>query len=67
MNAPERNDGLITVLDVGSARVRVVVAEVADGALRYRGHGSTAAKGMRKGLVAELAPAARATAAALGR
>ena len=59
MNAPERNDGLITVLDVGSARVRVVVAEVVDGALRYRGHGSTAAKGMRKGLVAELAPAAR--------
>ena len=59
MNAPERNDGLITVLDVGSARVRVVVAEVADGALRYRGHGSTAAKGMRKGLVADLAPAAR--------
>jgi len=59
MNAPERNDGLITVLDVGSSRVRVVVAEVVDGALRHRGHGSTAAKGMRKGLVAELAPAAR--------
>ena len=59
MNAPERHDGLITVLDVGSSRVRVVVAEIVDGALRHRGHGSTLAKGMRKGLVAELAPAAR--------
>src|ERR1700748_611893 len=59
MNAPERHHGRITVLDVGSARVRGLVAEVTDGALRYRGHGATAAKGMRKGLVAELAPAAR--------
>ena len=59
MNAPERNDGLITVLDVGSSRVRVLVAEVVDGALRHRGHGGASAKGMRKGLVAELTPAAR--------
>ena len=59
MNAPERNDGLITVLDVGSSRVRVLVAEVVDGALRHRGHGGAAAKGIRKGVVAELAPASR--------
>ncbi|MEA2775768.1 MAG: cell division protein FtsA, partial [Acetobacteraceae bacterium] len=49
MNAPERNDSLITVMDVGSSRVRVLVAEVVDGALRLRGHGSAVAKGMRKG------------------
>ncbi len=59
MNAPERQDSLITVLDVGSARVRALVAEVVDGALRYRGHGTTIAKGMRKGLVADLNPAAK--------
>ncbi len=60
MSAPERMDSLITVLDVGSARVRALVAEVVDGALRYRGHGTTPSKGMRKGLVADLNPASRA-------
>jgi cell division protein FtsA len=59
MSGAERSDGLITVLDVGSARVRVLVAEVVEGALRHRGHGAAPARGMRKGLVAELAPAAR--------
>ena len=48
---------LITVLDCGSQKSCVLVAEVADGALRYRGHGVEASLGMRKGLIADLGPA----------
>ena len=58
MNA--RQDNLITVLDAGSSKICVLVAELQDGVLRYRGHGIEAARGMRKGLIAELGPAAEA-------
>jgi cell division protein FtsA len=51
---------LITVLDAGSQKSCVLVAEVADGVLRYRGHGIEPSQGMRKGLIAELGPAAEA-------
>ena len=53
-------ENLITVLDAGSQKSCVLVAEIADGVLRYRGHGIEPSKGMRKGLIAELAPAAEA-------
>ncbi|SFS15159.1 cell division protein FtsA [Granulicella pectinivorans] len=53
-------ESLITVLDAGSAKTCVLVAEVTDGVLRYRGHGIELSKGMRKGLIAELGPAAEA-------
>lgn len=56
----ESPEDLITVLDAGSAKCCVLVAEVQDGVLRYRGHGIERAKGMRKGLIADLAPAADA-------
>lgn len=51
---------LITVLDAGSQKSIVLVAEVTDGVLRYRGHGIEQSRGMRKGLIAELGPAAEA-------
>ena len=51
---------LITVLDAGSQKSVVLVAEVTDGVLRYRGHGVELSRGMRKGLIAELGPAAEA-------
>ena len=51
---------LITVLDAGSQKSVVLVAEIADGVLRYRGHGVEPSRGMRKGLIAELGPAAEA-------
>jgi cell division protein FtsA len=60
----QKQDNLIVVLDVGSANTRVLVAEVNDGVLRYRGHGVVESAGMRKGLIAELAPAAKAVRAA---
>ena len=37
MNA--KMDNLITVLDAGSSKSCVLVAELIDGVLRYRGHG----------------------------
>ena len=58
MNPKQEN--LITVLDAGSQKSVVLVAEVADGVLRYRGHGVEPSQGMRKGLIAELGPAAEA-------
>jgi cell division protein FtsA len=56
----QKEDNLITVLDAGSAKSVVLVAELQDGVLRYRGHGIERSKGMRKGLIAELGPAAEA-------
>ena len=58
MNPKQEN--LITVLDAGSQKCCVLVAEIADGVLRYRGHGVEPSMGMRKGLIAELGPAAEA-------
>ena len=60
----QRQDNLIVVLDIGSAWTRVLAADVNEGALRYRGHGVVPSAGMRKGLISELAPAAKAVKAA---
>lgn len=55
-----KQESLITVVDAGSSKSCVLVAELQDGVLRYRGHGIEASRGMRKGLIAELGPAAEA-------
>jgi len=55
-----RPDNLITVLDAGSSKIVVMVAEIHEGVLRYLGHGIEASRGMRKGLISELGPAAEA-------
>jgi cell division protein FtsA len=60
----QKQDSLIVVLDIGSAWTRVLAADVNEGVLRYRGHGVTPSAGMRKGLIGELAPAAKAVRAA---
>ena len=60
----QKQDNLIVVLDIGSAWTRVLAADLNEGALRYRGHGVVESAGMRKGLIAELAPAARVVKAA---
>src|SRR5436190_14998094 len=56
----QKQDNLITVLDAGSTKSCVLVAELQDGVLRYRGHGIEPSHGMRKGLIGELGPAAEA-------
>ena len=59
-----RQDNTIVVLDVGSAWTRVLAADLVENVLRYRGLGLVASAGMRKGLIAELGPAAKAVRAA---
>ena len=44
----------ITAIDVGSAKTCVLVAEVSDNGLRYRGHGIAESRGLRKGVITEL-------------
>ena len=53
----QKDDNLISVMDVGSSKTRVLVAELQEGALKYRGHGIVPSAGVRKGLIAELGPA----------
>ena len=60
----QRQESLLVVLDIGSAWTRVLAAELHENSMRYRGHGIVESMGMRKGLIAELAPAARAVRAA---
>jgi cell division protein FtsA len=60
----QKQNNMIVVLDVGSAQTRVVAAEINESSLRYRGHGVVESQGMRKGLIAELSPAAKAVRAA---
>jgi cell division protein FtsA len=60
----QNRDDVIVVLDIGSAWTRVLAAELNEGAPRYCGHGIVASAGMRKGLIAELGPAAKAVKAA---
>jgi len=56
----QQPENILAVLDAGSSKVRVLIAEIHEGALRYRGHGIADAAGMRKGLIADLRPAAGA-------
>ena len=47
---PNHEPNFITAIDVGSAKTSVLVAELSDNGLRYRGHGvteSSAAKTLR--------------------
>jgi cell division protein FtsA len=60
----QNQDNLIVVLDIGSAVTRILAADLNEGALRYRGHAAVDSSGMRKGMIAELAPAARVVKAA---
>src|SRR3954463_4544817 len=48
------SENLLTVIDVGSAKTCVLVGEIVDGALRYRGHGIAESRGSRKGLIVDL-------------
>src|SRR4051812_16107834 len=48
------SENLLTVIDVGSAKICVLVGETVDGALRYRGHGIVDSRGTRKGAIVDL-------------
>jgi cell division protein FtsA len=49
-----QTENLLTAIEVGSAKTSVIVAEVNDYALRYRGHSIADSRGMRKGVIADL-------------
>jgi len=51
---PIHGPNFITAIDVGSAKTTVLVAELSDNGLRYRGHGISESRGMRKGIITEL-------------
>lgn len=52
------NENTICILDVGSSKTCVLVGEITEGGLRYRGHGVTESRGSRKGTIVELEKAA---------
>jgi len=51
---PSHPPNFITAIDVGSAKTCVLVAEVSENGLRYRGHGIAESRGLRKGVITEL-------------
>jgi cell division protein FtsA len=50
----QKDENLLTVLDVGSAKTCALVVEPSENGLRYRGHGVTESRGSRKGVIVEL-------------
>ncbi len=56
---PSQPPNFITAIDVGSAKTCVLVAEISEHGLRYRGHGISESRGLRKGLITELDKAVR--------
>jgi cell division protein FtsA len=55
---PAHVPNFITAIDVGSAKTSVLVAELSENGLRYRGHGISESKGLRKGVITDLDKAA---------
>jgi cell division protein FtsA len=51
---PSHQPNFITAIDVGSAKTSVLVAELSENGLRYRGHGISESRGLRKGVITEL-------------
>src|SRR3954466_1035879 len=47
-------ENLLTAIDVGSAKTCVLVAEITDTGMRYRGHGLAESRGSRKGIIVDL-------------
>lgn len=51
---PKPHEQFLTAIDVGSAKTCVLVAEITDAGLRYRGHGLSESRGSRKGIIVDL-------------
>ncbi len=48
------NSNYLTAIDLGSAKVVALVAEITDSGVRYVGHGLADSKGFRKGIIVDL-------------
>ena len=51
---PKPHEQFLTAIDVGSAKTCVLVVEITDNGLRYRGHGLADSRGSRKGIIVDL-------------
>jgi cell division protein FtsA len=51
---PKPQGNFLTAIDVGSAKTCVLVAEITENGLRYRGHGLGDSRGSRKGIIFDL-------------
>ncbi len=51
---PSPHQNLLIAIDVGSAKVCVLVAEATDTGLRYKGHGIAESRGSRKGVIVDM-------------
>jgi len=50
----KEQSNLLTAIDVGSAKICAIVAEITETGVRYRGHGVTESRGTRKGVIVDL-------------
>jgi len=50
----KEQSNLLTAIDVGSAKVCAIVAEITETGVRYRGHGVSESRGTRKGVIVDL-------------
>lgn len=62
-----RNENIITVIDLGSAKTVALVVETTEAGLRYRGHGMAPSGGTRRGVIVDLTTASRSVAEAVTR
>src|SRR5690349_9692614 len=51
---PKPTEHFLTAIDVGSAKTCVLVVEITENGLRYRGHGLSDSRGSRKGIIVDL-------------
>src|ERR1051325_6022284 len=50
----KQNANYLTAIDLGSAKIVAIVAEITDSGVRYVGHGQAESKGFRKGIIVDL-------------
>ena len=62
-----RNENIITVVDLGSAKTIALVVETTDAGLRYRGHGVAPSGGTKRGVVVDLELAGKSVSEAVSR
>jgi len=63
----KRNENIITVIDLGSAKTVVLAVETTEAGLRYRGHGIAPSAGTRRGVIVDLQSAGKSVAEAVAR
>jgi len=62
-----RNENIITVVDLGSAKTIALVVETTEAGLRYRGHGIAPSGGTKRGVVVDLEQAGKSVSDAVNR